>query len=702
MSNGRDVRKESMQEQVETPQKRDFGAIVAVDFESFYDKAAKYSLSVMTPHAYVRDPRFDPYLVSIVGETGEEYVGDPLRFDWKLLTGASLLMHNAGFDGMVLNHLIELHRIPDFKRELIDTADMCAFLCLPRSLAGACKAMLGLDISKAVRAKMDGRKFTDLNEQERKALLDYATDDSRLCMQLYRTCGKTWPQWERDISTLNREATWRGVAVDLPAIVAGLASMKAKKEAAEAGLPWSEEGYKAGSRKQFLAYVKDLGLPVPASVAKTDPAFIAWAEKYKDKYPIIQARLDYASMGLHISRLEAMVEKVATEGSVTVMRYESLYYGAHPGRCSGSARRDSSEQGDDVTGKVNLYNQPRGDKHGLTHGVDIRGLNIPRPGHKYLIYDYGQIEARVVQWIAGNMEFLARSTEENVYQVLAKMLGWYPNDKHSLRKDDSKCYLLSKETQLGGGFGMGGVKFEATCAKKGVALPPLARDQWGLDRGTKFILRNVAHVDWNDPANEARVSSILSANRVIRLWRKANPRVVALWHNLEDALRDAADRRAPVHYFTLPSGRRKPYWRPQVRQLPRIQLDAETGAPEQVVENKLTAFLRLGDPKPEVLYGGKLTENIVQATARDIMFFGALGVKQEAPQWHYMFNIYDELVFEVPVCDVEAAQRVIPEILTSGPLLSWARGLPLEVGGGVADKYTKGDDRWRTFSGVPK
>ena len=103
-----------------------FGNLVAVDFETFYDSAAGYSLRVMTPHAYVNDPRFDPYLVSVVGETGEEYVGDPLLFDWKLLTGARIVMHNAGFDGMVLNRLIELGKIPDFDRELLAGALLLA------------------------------------------------------------------------------------------------------------------------------------------------------------------------------------------------------------------------------------------------------------------------------------------------------------------------------------------------------------------------------------------------------------------------------------------------------------------------------------------------------------------------------------------------------------------------------------------------
>lgn len=671
-----------------------FGSVVAVDFETFYDSRSEYSLRVMTPYNYVRDARFDPYMVSIVGETGEEFVGDPLGFDWRELNGATLLMHNAGFDGMVLNRLIELGKVPEFERDLVDTADMCSFMCTPRSLAKACKVLLGLDVSKVVRTGMDGRHFSQLDPADKEALYEYALDDSRLCLSLYQRFSDQWPQWERDVSKLNREATWRGIALDIEAAKAGLLHLTAKQEAAAQKLPWTEAGIGAGSRPQFLTYIKDLGLPVPKSLAKNDPAFRAWVEKYKDQCPLLQARIDVASLGTHVSRLKAMISRADSDG---ILRYASLYFGSHTGRCSGSARR-SDEAG---KGRANLYNMPKGDEDGKIHGVDIRGLHIPRPGHTYLIYDYGQIEPRVLQWFAGNSEFLARISKENVYQAAAKTLGWYPASGTDLKGDDVKMYALSKACTLGLGFGMGATKFVQSCETQDLHLVPCPKAEWVVDRRTMFTMRNVARLDWKDPEQEAAVSAFMASDKIVTQWRAANPLVVAFWRKLEDALRDAAERRTPVHYFTLPSGRRKPYWQPQIRQSPKIVLDPETGQPEQKIESRLSAFLVLGDIIPKTLHGGPLTENLVQATARDIMFHGALGVVEEAPQWHYMFNIYDELVFEVPTCDAESAQQVIPELLTSGPMLSWARGLPLEVEGGPADRYTKHDDRWRKHSGVP-
>lgn len=662
---------------------------VAVDFETYYDSKIGYSLRNMSPHAYVNDPRFDAYMVAIVDENGDEYVGPPEGYDWNSLAGATLVMHNAAFDGMVINRLIELGKIPEFQRELFDTADMVAFMCLPRSLKSACKYLLGMDISKAQRTAMDGKKYQDIPEEQRKALLEYAADDSRLALQLCKTYKDRWPEWEQIVSKVNREGCWRGIHVNRKAVEDGLVILRTKSEEAAKALPWSET-CKTGSRAAFLLHVKSIGLPVPKTVNKTDPEMIAWIEKYKDAHPFIKARMDYASLQPHIARLEAMLTRADQED---VLRFESLYYAAHTGRCSGKGREDA-EGG----GRVNVYNIPKGDKHGLTHGVDMRGLMVPRPGRVFMIYDFAQIEARVVQWISGNTPFLRLVEKENIYQATAKMLGWYPTSGTNLKGEDSKGYALAKESCLGSGFGMGAAKFLLTCRRKGVVLPVVPKDQWVLDRRAKFILRNLARLDWNKPEDEAAISAFFGADAIVRQWRTANKPVPELWGKLEQALKDAAEKHVPCHEFVLPSGRVKPYWNPHLSVRTKLVYDPDTGEPETKVENRLCASLIRGD-LPDILHGGVITENIVQATARDIMFFGMLAVRREAPMWSYVMNCYDELIWEIDKCDVEAASRVIPQCLCLDSSLSWTKGLPLGVEGGMSLKYEKGNKGWREWPG---
>lgn len=679
-----------------------FGTIVAVDFETFYDTSQKYSLSVMSAYEYITDPRFDPYMVAIVGETGEEFVGDPFDFPWETLEGCTLVMHNAAFDGLIIKHLIETDKIIAFNHSAVDTADMAAFMGLPKALDKVSKYLLGVEMSKARRAAMDGKHFFDLSAADKQGMLDYAADDARYCLKLYLQYRDQWPWWEQEVSRLNRENTvWGGIRIDRLAAEEGLATLRARRQAAEDTIPWNDGEKKVGSRAHFVSYIRDAGLPVPSTLNKQEPEFVAWLAKYGDD-PVVAARLDVASLGSHIKRLEAVLQRSDDED---ILRVDSMYYGAHTGRCSGGARDD----GDSATGgaKFNIYNLPKGDGDGLIHGVDMRGLLIPRRDHAFVIFDFGQIEARIVQWLAGNTPFLERAQKENIYQAGAKTLGWYPDEGTDLKDENPKLYALAKAAYLGLGFGMGAVKFIMQCEKSGVHLDPVPKADWNLDRRTKFILRNIAQKHWDNPDHEAWIGRFFSADTLVTAWRDRNAPVVQFWRTLENSLRAAAEDYQAVHYFKLPSGRSKPYWSPTLTPTPKIVFDPETGEPSQVVEAKLMAWLiRDQERSHKVLHGGPLTENIVQATARDVMFFGALAVGEASPKradgspaWKYLWNCYDELIFEVPLSDVDDACQVVPRCLTdtSSEFLGWAQGLPLEVEGGAADRYKKNDPSWKKY-----
>jgi hypothetical protein len=588
---------------------------------------------------------------------------------------------------------MEQRLIPSFPlQDLFDTADMVAFLGYPRALKVAVKHLLGIEISKQVRKNMDGKRWMDLTDAEQTGLLDYARDDSQLSLQLAQKHRHQWPDWEQDISRLNREVCWRGIHIDRAAVSNGLTILRAKRDEAAKAMPWSDTTA-SGNRAAFLAHVAKLGLPVPRSLNKNDPEMQAWIKRYAPEHPFIQARMVYASINGHIGRLEGMLER--SDPVDGVMRYESKYYGAHTGRCSGKGR-----EGEEGGRKVNLYNVPKGDKQGLVHGVNIRGLCTARPGRKYLIFDYCQIEPRVLQWIAGNRAFLAAIEDENIYQVAAKRMGWCLPTETDLKAHDPSTYLRSKASTLGLGFRMGATKFVGRCEQDGIKLAPVPREQWNLDRRAKFMLRNVARLDWTNPALEAAVGTFLASDSVVQQWRGANAEVVRLWENLEQALSDAAQRGVPFHAFRLPSGRMKVYWKPHVVLKANVILDAETGEASTTVDRKLSASLEFGDI-PEHIHGGVLAENLVQSIARDIMFFGALAVVKECPRWDYGLNCYDELMFEVDQQDAVRANEVIPYLLCNAPALkAWTAGLPISVEGGIADRYTKWEKDWRVWPGT--
>lgn len=670
-------------------EKMEPGMAVAFDFESFYDKKAKYSLKCMSPYDYVRDPRFDAYLVSFRTAAGEGYVGSPSDFDWTCLEGAHLIAHNATFDGMVLNRLFEQGVVKKFNYLLDCTADMCAFLNAGRSLADAAKNLLGIVLSKQVRSDMDGKKLCHLSAVELDALLEYGGSDSDVCYALWEGFSNKWPEWEREISRENRAACWRGVHIDVEATRLGLAILKKKNAEAEALLPWVKEGLAAGSTPQLKKHAISIGMPVPKSFNKQLPEMQAWVEEHKNDHKFIQARLDYASTNPHVARLESMLEIVDPEG---IVRFDSLYYGSHTGRCSGG----KSEKG---TGgaRMNFFNMPKGEKKdGIVHGVDIRGLITPRPRHKFGIWDYSNIEPRVTHWLAGNVEFLSLVAKENIYQVNAKMMGWFPKDGKGMKNDFPALYQLSKACVIGLSYSMGGAKFMGECDKYNAPLDPIPVHEWNLDRSLKFVLLNVAKIDYRDPANAELVSKFLAANKVVQLWRAANPRIasrdpkIGLWAKLQNELETAAKNGEKVHYFRLPSGRRKGFFNPHFRVETTMNIDPDnpTGPKKQTLRKQLFAQNTMGGDY-ESLHGGVIVENIVQAVARDIMFWGAMdGVKAD-PDFHYIGNIYDEVVFEIPDEKTEIANKVLPEFLCGGSASAWTKGLPLAVEGGIKEKYEK-------------
>ena len=414
--------------------------IAAVDFETFYDTKSNYTLTDMTPYEYVHDDRFDAYLVAVAYSDGRPtFVGNPKDYDWSLLDDAQLLAHNATFDGMVLRRLEELGIVEPKPRYWLDTADMVAFLGVTRNLKTACKELLDLDISKAVRTAMDGKTDRDLYGQELKDLYDYGGSDAEECLQLFLKYGHKWPEIERRISTQNRNAAWYGINVDAAKVNEGIAYLSKVKDEAEAQLPWVKQGFKAGSNPALAKAVEALGIPAPASFRKNDPRFLDWEKQYGDKCPFLKARIVYAGTAPHIARLVNLRDHLC-EG---LYHSDIRYFGTHTGRTASGSRGDKESES---ASKINLLNLTKQKIHGV---VDMRGMFIPRPGYKFIIYDFSSIEARVVKWLAGDDSFIDMIRDEgDMYQAEAVKMGWIQAHGPSLKKTNKPLRQLAKAACL--------------------------------------------------------------------------------------------------------------------------------------------------------------------------------------------------------------------------------------------------------------
>lgn len=691
---------------------------VALDYETFYSSKDGYSLTNMGPTQYCADPRFDPYLVAICGweitddspfETWEPgktetvfrsdgamlrklpdgrqlYVGRPESFgDWKNLERRPLCCHNAGFDEVVTLECQKRGIVPKLDGvRWVCTADLAALLMYPRNLKGAMKYMFGKEISKAVRAGMDGRHDYDLDVKDRRDLVEYGGSDAVECHDIWLTFCKDFPKVEQEISEQKREATIRGIKVDVEYAELALKELKRYQAEIVADIPWYPEK-PVGSLPALRQAVIALGIEPPKSFKKDDPGFLDW-QKEHENIPFIAARQKAVAINMHVARIESLLASVDEDGC---SHPQFTFYGAHTGRDSGKATVGG--------GNTNLLNLPRkpilqGDEHVFGgKGVDLRGMYVARPGHKFVIYDYSQIEARFSLWLVDDTHMMeAMRREGNLYQANAVMMGWcQPGEK--IKKEKPDVYRLAKCCVLGLGYGMGAAKFVDSCKSQGLELPSVPVDEWPeIDRRLSFIIRNVARIK-GDPyseRNRQKVGQLIESLQIVSDWRNANSRIVAKWREYEAVFKERIAAGKSTVAFRLPSGRIKRYFNPHLCKEETVEVD-ENGVEHPSYRIAIKATTVRGNPAT-FFTGGNIMENIVQASCRDIMAYSAVEIERKHPTWRYVFSVYDEIVFEVPEQEAEEANAEVPRIMCHGDYIKdWTEGLALEVEGDVCDRYHK-------------
>lgn len=282
----------------------------------------------------------------------------------------------------------------------------------------------------------------------------------------------------------------------------------------------------------------------------------------------------------------------------------------------------------------------------------IRTAFVAAPGRVLHVCDFSAIEARVIAWIAGEdwvLDVFRRGGD--IYCATASQMFGVPVEKHGV---NGELRQKGKISQLALGYG-GGV----------AALEAMGGARMGLSRE--------------------------EMQRMVRLWRRANRNITRLWDTVEQAAISAirTGRTARIHRgievgyrwgmltVTLPSGRTICYPRARVG----LEYEESRGEHSVVEYEGLNQTTRRWERVRT--YGGKLVENIVQATARDIL--GVVMLRARAAGLPIVFHVHDEIIVEAD------PGRTLDEIraLFSAPV-DWAPGLPLR-GDGYTTPYYKKD-----------
>jgi len=626
-----------------------------VDFESYYDK--QYSITTLGVDAYCADPRFNAYMASIHGP-GVSYAGPVEEAPWDEINGHRWVSHNARFDETVWKFAAKgIQARPEVWE---CTADLSVYLGCPRSLAGAAEQLLGIKPDKTVRDKMLGKLPKDLNEQEQKDLVAYALDDARLCRELWEAHSDKWPAQERLIARINRACGEYGVRIDQEGLLAGMNTLKTKMWEAAKDIPWDWSGNKTPlaptklkmeCRKTIIgtnAKGEPIALPCPKSLAADSEECAEWEAEWGDKYPWVGAMRDWRRANIMLKKLETIQKRLRPDGSFP---FTIKYFGGSTGRFSGD-------------GGFNIQNLPRGE----LMGVDLRGLIIARPGKTFVIVDLAQIEARITLWLARDFTSLELVKQGySVYEVHAICNMGYDKSRGPLKKVDPKMYALAKAQVLGLGFGCGWLRFidfsrnmldEATFNSI-FGAPVTEKEIEVFEAYIATTDRDKKIVGALEDADLSLKTQWVNSWKQVTGFRKTNPKIIDLWNEMQ---RDCTRSAGKSFIVELPSGRELRYF--NVKSNPSLSAEVTKGE------------------RRNFLFGGKLVENLVQATARDVFAEGMVRLHEAG--YRIAFHVHDEYVLEV---DKGTEVGPIQALVDQAP--AWLPRCPIGSEAVVSDKYLK-------------
>lgn len=592
--------------------------LVFIDFETYYD--SDYSLRKMLTAEYILDDRFQIHGMGVSLNGGKvEYIEGPdiLHLRAALskypIEDSIVVAHNAMFDGAILEWRLKL------KPKAYFCTMMAARPIYATTVRNMSLAALTGDFSNAAPKdtlalkSVMGTRFEDMSPMQRTTLSAYGANDVQLLLALYQDVESKIPDSERELIDLTLKKFIRP-QLKLDRKLLRARAIKLEHDRAEV--------------------IKSAG--VPKQVLMSNQKFAAELERRGVKPPM---KLSPATQQLTYAFAKSDVEFMALTAPPTKQDVRTLVKARLLAKSTLESTRIARLLG--LTGYTRWLPAPTlyyGAHTGRWSGMD--GLNIqnlPRgsslrraviapPGYVVLAGDLSQIEARVLAVLAGCNKLVAQfAAGADVYSNFAsKVYGEdITKDTHPTER------FVGKTAILGLGYGLGVPKFMDTMRLAGIDMP----------------------------SNTAR--------RVVYTYRELYREIPLLWAAFEQLIKDALMVPGSLRAFQaltfthqhigLPNGMTLQY--PNLRWSHRDDKFIFTTA-----RNGITG-----------LYGGKLTENIVQALARIILSNAELRLAKRGVR--AALTVHDELVYVVREDRIQQTYDMVVEELTRP--VPWMPELPL-------------------------
>ena len=646
-----------------------YDQIITIDFETRWSKK-DYTLSKLTTEEYIRDKKFIAFgaCVHVYGS------GDDIRWvsgrdlpeffsgvDWGR---TAVLAHNAQFDVSIMEW--RYNASPAFIFDTLSMGRALRGVEVGNSLAKLANDF-GLPAKGTAVHSTDG--LSKLDATIEKELADYCAHDVYLCEEIFKRFIQGYPKSElRLIDMTLKMYTHPRLELDPEMLQIAIEKEKTEREQLLQRLNITDADL--SSNPKFAQLLATLGVAAPTKTSKTTgKQTLALAKNDALFQQLLNSPVEEVKL-LCEARLKV---KSTTERTRATRFYEISqrgklpvplsYYGAQTGRWTAS--KGSA---------INMQN--------LKRGSFLRKAIMAPQGQSLVVGDLSQIEPRVLAWLSDYTEMLDifRAGGDPYAAFGAQMfnISGLTKESHPDLRQSAKSALL------GCGYGLGWASFASQLLTGFLGAKPVMYDKafakkLGVDRG--YVER---FIDWHDNVEkmleiphtcteDELLTHCVASKKIIDIYRATAYPVVGFWEMCSSLLVSALYEGREHTYkcitfrkeeIVLPNGMSLMY--PRLRQ----EKDKE-GKTNWVYGEDATK-----------LYAGKITNNIVQGTARIVMTDGMLRVSKKYP---IAGTVHDELIAVVPDEEVEYAKTWVLAQMTMEP--SYMRGIPLDADGGAHRRY---------------
>lgn len=648
-----------------------------MDFETF----STVDIGKCGSYRYMDDPSFEPLLLSYAMNDDPVKLVDfthdeewPEEFLAALYDPAiTKIAWNCAFERNVIYTALGKYTPPEQWLDVMHVAAQCG---LPMSLDAAGKA-LGLPEEQAkmkegkalIRyfccpckpTKTNGgreRNFPEHAPERWKTFRDYCTRDT----EAERTIFHMLEQWlpnedERRFWALDQRINEKGVRIDRQLAINAVAMDERYKEeltAKAVALTGLENPKSVSQVKNWLADQEGKSFPSLNKKVIADVVSQLQSEDARE-FMALRGELSKSSTAKYQAMLRSMCSDEHSKGCFQ-------FYGANrTGRFAGRLVQFQNMSKNYSPSLAGMRELVRGGHYSALNALYdsvsgvlselVRTAIIPEEGQRIVVADFSAIEARVTAWFAGE-EWRLQTFRDggDIYCASASQMFHVPVVKHGI---NGELRQKGKVAELALGYG-GGVN----------ALKAFGADKMGM--------------------------SDEEMQETVDLWRESSPKIVELWRALEKAAIRCVARRATttstlgnvrfdfesgILWMTLPSGRRLAYYGAKYEE---TKFHPDRKSLTYMGVNQMTKRWERVET-----WGGKITENLVQATARDVLREAMFSLTEKG--WDIRAHVHDECICTEPI----GGKTVEQMCKAMCPDIPWAEGLPLNADGYDGPYYFK-------------